>query len=361
MATTAKDPFRAARLPALGWNESRVTELAAFGDDALRPARVSRVDRGGCHVLADDGPGRATYGGGALQTTVCTGDWVVLRDWPDGHTTVEAVLTRETLVQRLEVSPGGSKSQPLAANVDLVLVVEGAVPDPDLGRIERLLALAWESGAQPVVVLTKADLAGAGIDVLLEDTRAVAPGIEVHAMDALHSKGIEGIAGHLRTGRTAVLLGASGVGKSSLANALAGCQVMTTRTLRADGRGRHTTVTRELLTLPGGAVLLDTPGLRSIGINVAADAVERVFADIGELAESCRFADCAHDAEPGCAVRAALDDGRLSERRFASWHKLRREAVYQRAKADARLRSERRRQLGDRERETRQARRRARP
>ncbi|MGH3099264.1 MAG: ribosome small subunit-dependent GTPase A [Streptosporangiales bacterium] len=361
MATTANGAFCGAGLSALGWNESRVTELAALGDAALRPARVSRVDRGGCLVVAVDGPGRATYGAGALRTAVCTGDWVALRDWPDGHTTVEVVLTRETLVQRLEVSPGGSRSQPLAANVDVVVVVEGAVPDPDLGRIERLLALAWESGAEPLVVLTKADLAGTSIDVLLDDAGAVAPGTEVHAVDAVRGKGIDAIAGHLRTGRTAVLLGASGVGKSSLANALAGYQAMATRTLRADGRGRHTTVARELLALPGGAVLLDTPGLRSIGINVAADAVERVFADITELAGSCRFADCAHDAEPGCGVRAALDDGRLSERRFASWHKLRREAVYQRAKADARLRSERRRQRSDRERETRQARRRARP
>lgn len=345
----------------LGWSEQRGDELAALGDDELCPARVSRVDRGGCLVVTDAGPGRATYGAGALRTTVCTGDWVALRYWPDGRTTVETVLTRHSLVQRLEVTPGGSRSQPLAANVDVVLVVEGAVPDPDLGRVERLLALAWESGAEPVVVLTKADLAGPSIDVLLEDVGAVAPGAEVHAVDALRGTGAAGIAEHIDTGRSAVLLGASGVGKSSLANALAGCSAMMTRALRADGRGRHTTVTRELLALPGGAVLLDTPGLRSIGINVAADAVDRVFADIKELGEACRFADCAHDAEPGCAVRAALDEGRLSERRFASWQKLCREAVYQRAKADARLRSERRRERSDRAREERETRRRARP
>ncbi|MBO0891630.1 MAG: ribosome small subunit-dependent GTPase A [Acidothermales bacterium] len=351
----------ATTLASLGWDAERATVFAAIGDDDLFPARVTRVDRGACELLAETGPLRAAFGSAALRTLPCTGDWTAVRRWPDERITVDAVLERRSLVRRLVVSPGGSATQPLAANVDVVLVAEGSVPDPDLGRLERLLAVAWESGAEPLVLLTKADLAGPGIDVLLRDVAAVAVGVDVHAVSAVTGAGLDAVRAYLAPGRTAAVLGASGVGKSTLVNALAGTTVMATRSLRTDGRGRHTTVTRELIPLPGDTVLIDTPGLRSIGLNVPAEYVDRVFADIDELAAHCRFTDCAHETEPGCAVLAALESGELRERRLASWRKIRREALYQQARADARLRAERRKQLLRRGRAAREARRRARP
>ncbi|HEX6446862.1 MAG TPA: ribosome small subunit-dependent GTPase A [Streptosporangiales bacterium] len=351
----------ASTLASLGWDAPRAAAFAAIADHDLFPARVTRVDRGACELLAETGPLRASFGSAVLCTPPCTGDWTAVRRWPDERVTVDAVLERRTLVRRLVVSPGQSATQPLAANVDVVLVAEGAVPDPDLGRLERLLAVAWESGAEPVVLLTKADAAGPAVDVLLRDAAAVAPGVDVHAISAVTGAGLDAVRGHLAPGRTAALLGASGVGKSTLVNALAGATVMATRRLRTDGKGRHTTVTRELIPLPGGAVLIDTPGLRSIGLNIPVEYVERVFADIDELATRCRFADCAHESEPGCAVLAALESGELRERRLASWRKIRREALYQQARADARLRAERRRKLLKQGREAREVRRGARP
>lgn len=348
-------------LASLGWDAGRAAAFAEIGDGDLFPARVTRVDRGACELLAETGPLRASFGSAALRTLPCTGDWTAVRRWPDERTTVDAVLERRTLVRRLVVTPGQSATQPLAANVDVVLIVEGAVPDPDLGRLERLLAVAWESGADPVVLLTKADLAGPAVDVLLRDVADVAPGVDVHAISAVTGAGLDAVGTYLAPGCTAALLGASGVGKSTLVNALAGVTVMATRSLRVAGKGRHTTVTRELIPLPGDAVLIDTPGLRSIGLNVAVESVERVFADIDELASRCRFADCAHESEPGCAVLAALESGELRERRLASWRKIRREALYQQARADARLRAERRKQTLRRGKEARNARRRARP
>lgn len=349
-------PMSAPSLASLGWDAERAAEFVALGAADLVAARLSRVDKGGCLALSASGQVRATFGAAALALPPCTGDWVGLRDWPDERVTVEAVLRRRTLVQRLDVAPGKSTAQPLAANVDVALLVEAAVPDPDLGRVERLLALAWESGAQPVVVLSKADLAGPGLDVLLQDVVRSAPEAPVHAVSAVEGTGVDAVHAQIGAGRTGVLLGASGAGKSSLVNALVADQVMAVRALRTDGKGRHTTVTRELVCLQDGGVLMDTPGLRSIGVNVAAAAVGRVFADVDELAAWCRFSDCAHEAEPGCAVLAAVDGGQLSERRFASWRKLQRESLYQRARVDARVRGERRREWVKRSRESRRVR-----
>lgn len=348
-------------LHSLGWDAQRAAAFAALPDQTFVPGRVTRVDRAGCDTLTATGPTRCSYGGNVLSALPCTGDWVAVRHWPDGRITAEAVLERRTLLSRLTVAPGQSKSQPLAANVDVVFVVEGAVPDPDLGRIERLLAVAWESGAAPVVLLTKADLAGPAVDVLIEDVREVAVDAPAYAVSAVAGLGLEEARDELTDGRTAVLLGASGVGKSTLVNALAGADVMSTAELRVDGKGRHTTVTRELVPLPDGGILIDTPGLRSIGVNVAASSVEKVFADIDELAAQCRYRDCAHESEPGCAVLAALDSGDLQERRLASWRKLMREASYEQERSAARVRAERRREWRRKKRTDQETRLRARP
>ncbi len=212
----------------------------------------------------------------------------------------------------------------------------------DLGRIERFLALAWESGAQPLIVLTKADLVPDAVTLghLVQDVETTAPGVTVLPVSALDGDGLDGLVA-LVSGGTSVLLGQSGAGKSTLANALLGDEVMVVQATRdADGKGRHTTTTRNLLALPGGGVLIDTPGLRGVGLWDAETGVGQVFAEIAELGEKCRFQDCAHESEPGCAVLAAIASGELGERRLESYRKLIRENQRIVAKTDARLRAE---------------------
>jgi ribosome biogenesis GTPase / thiamine phosphate phosphatase len=204
------------------------------------------------------------------------------------------------------------------------------------------VALAWDSGAQPVVVLTKADLTDE-TDAIAADLREAAPGVDVVAVSAVEADGLAPLTPYLETGRTLCLLGKSGAGKSTLANALLGEEVLATGDIRSDGKGRHTTTHRELLVLSRGGLLLDTPGLRGAGLWVSADGLDRTFTDVEELVADCRFGDCGHDTEPGCAVRAAVDDGRLSQRRLDSWRKLQREAAWMERRTDARLRSEQRR------------------
>jgi ribosome biogenesis GTPase len=283
------------------------------GSEAV-PARIS-LDR----------DGRAPGDDGRLVPTV--GDVVVL----EGDTIARVVARRSELVR--DTAGRTSQTQVMAANVDIVLVVEHLDPEPDLGRIERLLTLAWRSGAMPVVVLTKADLVP-DPEGLAADVAAVALGVVVHAVSVPDDVGLDGLRALLAPGVTFVMVGPSGAGKSTLANALAGHEVAATGERRADGRGRHTTTHRELIRLDGGALLIDTPGVRSIGVVADPDALDQTFADIAELAEGCRFADCSHTVEPGCAIQAALESGELSERRYASWRKLEKEARFQAIRAD---------------------------
>jgi ribosome biogenesis GTPase / thiamine phosphate phosphatase len=335
-------------LSRLGWDDLLQSAFEPYRHDGQRPGRVTRVDRGACDALAGDGPARATFAGGLLAAgaadpvaTPCVGDWVVLRDWSDHRTTAEAVLPRRTAFVRAAVTPGTSHGQVLAANVDVAVVTEGLHPEPDLGRIERFLALAWESGAIPLVVLTKADLVPDAAH-LRQDVAAAAPGVDVLAVSATTGEGMDDLAAYVEPGRTLALLGPSGSGKSTLTNALAGDVVMVTRALRADGKGRHTTVHRELVLLPGGGLIVDTPGLRSVGLTDVSESLDMVFAEVEALAARCQFNDCAHRTEPGCAVLAALESGELSERRWESYVKLGREARWMAMRHDARLRAEER-------------------
>lgn len=316
------------------------------GPDAV--VRVARVDRGAVHVLADAGDdvrvpldrdGLVPDADG-VRWAPTVGDLVRLGTRADGEPHAEELLPRRTAVVRDSVEKS-SRTQALAANVDVVIVAEHLDPDPDLGRIERLLTLAWRSGARPVVVLTKADLVP-DPDGMTAEAVAVAPGADVHAVSATRGEGLDPLRALLTPGATIVVVGPSGAGKSTLINALAGEEVMATGLRRADGRGRHTTTHRQLVPLPGGAFLVDTPGLRAVGIVADDEALGVTFADVEELAEGCRFRDCAHATEPGCAVRAALESGELPERRFESYRRLAKEAAFQARRADARLAAEER-------------------
>lgn len=329
-------------LESLGWDSRWVSATQGL-PEGLQPARVVAVDRGTCDVATAGGPARVTFGGDVLDAMAgdpvagpCTGDWGLLRRWPDGRETLEVLLPRRTAVVRASASRT-SHGQVLAANVDLVLIVTSLTVDPDLGRLERLLALGWESGAQPAVVLTKADLVHDAPDVAA-DVTAAAPGVPVVVVSAVTGEGLDAVAALASPGTTVALLGQSGVGKSTLVNALLGTQRQEVAEVGVVGKGRHTTVRRELVALPTGGMLIDTPGLRGVGLVDVDQGLDQVFRDIDELADQCRFADCGHVSEPGCAVLSAVESGALPIRRLESWRKLVREARWMARRTDARAR-----------------------
>lgn len=332
-------------LAQLGWNTFFASAYRPLDRSDAAPGRVLRADRGVCSVLTTDGVIRATLAGSVLLSAArdparlpCAGDWVVVRRWPDRRTTLECVLPRRTALVR-RTADKDSSGQVLAANMDTVAVVEPMHPAPDDARVERLLALAWESGAAPVLVLSKCDTA-ADPEAVARQTGALAPDVPVLAVSAPRGQGLDELRALVPSGRTLALLGRSGAGKSTLLNALVGTTVMPVQEIRrADGKGRHTTAYRNLVPVPGGGAVLDTPGLRGVGLLDTAQGLDQAFTDIAELAAQCRFGDCRHHAEPGCAVQAALRTGDLPPRRLESWRKLRREVEAESARQAVRLRS----------------------
>lgn len=314
-------------LHALGWDEGFAAALAPFAGRNLAPGRVLGEYRGGFRVATSEGEVAAEVSGKMRYEALDRSDMPVVGDWVAlSGRAIQAVLARRSVFRRLD--PGGGE-QLLAANVDLAFLVMSLNRDFNLRRLERYLTVVWSSGAQPVVVLSKADLVD-DIDERLAEVRLIAAGAPVLAVSIPLGQGLDDVRSHLAPARTAVFLGSSGVGKSTLINALAGRTRQAVAEIRADDdRGRHTTMGRELITLPGGWLAIDTPGLRGIGLTDAdIDAgLDRAFADIEEIAATCRFTNCSHENEPGCAVRAAIDDGRLDPDRLASHRKLQREAA----------------------------------
>lgn len=327
-------------LAALGWE----LQLAESDVPGARPARVMLQSRGIWQVHDGSRDAVATLSGTARRAgvTPATGDWVMVTGDGDGTWVIASVLPRRTVVER-KVAGRRSDAQVIAANVDVVAICH---PCSDINerRLEREMTAAWQSGATPVVILTKADEHEDPVS-LMATVAAHAPGIDVLVISAWDTTGLDELSSRMEPGRTWMFFGPSGVGKSTLVNSLAGEEVMATHEVREDGRGRHTTTSRHLLVLPSGALVIDTPGMREFGlVGEDEDALSSTFADVDEvLADGCRFTDCAHGEEPGCALREALELGQLDPERVEAWQKLRREVAFMARRDDVRLQAEERR------------------
>lgn len=318
--------------------------------DGLAPARVIEEQRG-VHTVASEGgdlkadvSGRLRYVALGAEDLPAVGDWVAITPrFDEGRATIHQVLTRgSALVRKAPERPAAA--QVLAANLDHVFVMVSANRNFNARRIERTVSLVREGGALPVVLVSKSDLADQA-ESLRAQAEQAAPGCPVHVVSALTGAGVDELAGYVEPGRTVALIGSSGVGKSTLVNRLVGQDVLETQEIRDDDKGRHTTSHRQIVALPGGGVLIDTPGLREVGLwGDDSGGIESAFPDVETLLGTCRFADCGHGNEPGCAVRAAIEQGDLDPDRYESYCRLAREAERIQQQRDARGRHERRKE-----------------
>jgi ribosome biogenesis GTPase len=334
----------------LGWTDEHEAAFSKYAGPYV-PGRVVCRQKTVWEVLVDSGSVTAGISGALrkLSRFPAVGDFVVVLDQPDaGTSTIVDILPRKTCFARGTPGREGA-DQVIAANIDTVFIVTAAGHDLNARRIERYLAIAHASGARPVVVINKSDLADDPAS-LADGIAAVAPGIPVIPISAVSGEGVDRLHPYLRPGSTVALIGSSGVGKSTLINRLMGGQVQeTSHTRDYDDRGRHTTTVRQLFVLEGGALMIDNPGLREVGIGTASAGIADTFPDILELAEGCRFSDCRHEQEPGCAVQAAVRAGSLSAARLESFHRLIRELEFEQEKAEiglARLEKKRWKAIG---------------
>jgi len=334
-------------LETLGWDDEWSANFAPFRDLELIPGRVAIQHRGAYDVLTAEGDVRAQITS-RLRRDASPADLPVVGDWVglDSGGAIVGVMPRRTKLSRRAAHDEGSddaREQVIAANLDVVFIVASLGEEPDVRLLERYVALALESRARPVILLTKADLE--------PDPTAVAAAvaeldgeIPVHTVSVRTGLGLDSVRGHLASGSTGALLGPSGVGKSTLVNALvAQDDLLATGAVRADGQGRHTTTRRQLVTLPSGGLIIDNPGMREVHLWLADDGLMDAFDDIAELAAQCRFSDCSHETEPGCAVRAALVDGRLRTERWQRYRSLQHELAELEARLTRRERSRARR------------------
>ena len=337
--------LRLPELESLGWNDRLSSLYEPFAGDDVVAGRVSIQHRGAYDVLTELGelrcevPRRLVHEAATTADLPVVGDWVVITPASGGGSgTITAVLPRLTKFSR-KTAWQAAEEQVLAANIDVAFLVASMNEDLSLRRLERYLILAWESGARPVIVLTKSDLHPAP-EAAVAEVETIAGGVPVHAISSVTGQGLDEVSDLLGPGLTAVLLGSSGVGKSTLVNTLAGEELLATQEIRGDGTGRHTTTRRELIQLPSGGLVIDSPGIREVQLWVADDGIDEAFEDVTELFAHCRFSDCAHDREPGCAVQAALADGTLPAERWDSYLKLQGELEHLERKLDKRAASE---------------------
>lgn len=336
-------------LTALGWNDRRAHEFAPYAESGLLPARISLEHTHIYRVFTADGEklariaGRLRHQASARADYPAVGDWVAVElDPHGGDARIHAILPRSSRFSR-RAAGDVTEEQIVAANIDTVFLVAGLDGNFNLRRLERYLLVAWESGATPVVVLNKADLVE-DPEVRADEVRSLAPTIPVHAVSCRLPETLNTLRQYLGHGQTGALLGSSGVGKSTIVNRLIGQDLLRTREVREwDSRGRHASTNRQLVVLPDHGVLIDTPGMRELQLWETGDALANTFADIEALAEECRFRDCRHQSEPGCAVLAAEAAGTLAPGRLASFHKLRDEQAYQVRQQDQRAQLEQKR------------------
>ena len=316
-------------LATLGWDDGWTEAFALHREAGLEPARVAVQHRGAYDVFTESGEIRAGLPARARRDIESRAELPVVGDWvafdPMDPPTIRAVLPRRTKFSRRAAHEPGSddvREQVVAANVDVVFIVAALGDRLSQALLDRYLTLAWESGARPVLLLTKADLVP---DVDEAAAELAGLGIPVHGISVRTGAGLDDVRSYLGSGVTTALLGPSGVGKSTLVNTLAGEELLATGVVRPDGSGRHTTTRRELIVLPGGGMIVDNPGMRELHLWVAADGLEEAFDDVAALEAQCRFTDCRHETEPGCAVQAALADGRLALERWQRYRELERE------------------------------------
>jgi ribosome biogenesis GTPase len=321
------------QLSELGWTP----ELAEHLEPGLVPGRIAAAHRGAFDVWTAAGPVRCGVPGRFLHEgiDVAVGDWVGLDD-----VVIRSVLPRSSAIVR-NAAGMATTAQTLAANVDVAFVVSSLGPDLEPRRLERYLVTIWESGATPEIVLTKADRFEDPWEMVSE-VEAIALGVPVYVVSAVTGQGVDALRARLTTGMTSVLIGSSGVGKSTLVNRWMGEDVMATKETREDDdEGRHTTTHRQLLVLPGGGLVIDSPGIRELQLwDVGSAGLEATFSDVEALAAECKFGDCTHEHEPGCAVLAAVESGALAAERLQSWRKLQRELLAIAMRHDALLRKQ---------------------
>lgn len=348
--TDADPSTTAVDLAIYGWDARWAAAFRPFADEGLTPARVAIEYNHLLRLYTTTGDVRGQHSGKLLHTAAgrhamaAVGDWVAIRRQAGERTaTIEAIVPRRTHFSR-KAAGELTEQQVVAANIDVVFIVMGLDRDYNPRRLERYLVLAKDSGATPQVLLSKADLVD-DVTAQLAECRAVAPGADVYAVSVRDGRGIDRVRAALVRGQTGALLGSSGAGKSTLINHLIGAELLATAAVRAsDSRGRHTTRHRQLVLLPWGGLLIDTPGMRELQLWTAPDATDATFDDVEAIAAGCHFADCRHRTEPRCAVRAAVEDGRLETTRLESFHKLQDEARALVSKQDVRERVQERAQ-----------------